>query len=110
MWAANFKLAKTQPYTFLSLAGFDELSFLYHSLSWSSDVSAEINERDPYQARLFAMRAMLAPVTQAVPSYFKRRAVHVKLPVYEASHEGYFGLVNIVTRSHRPLSTVLTRI
>ena len=78
------------PYS--SLAGFDELSFLYHSLSWSSDVTAEIDERDPYQAQLFAMRAVLAPATQAVPSYFKRRAVHGNLAVYEASSEGYFGL------------------
>ena len=48
--------------------GFDELSFLYHSLSWSSDVTAEIDERDPYQAQLFAMRAVLAPVAQPIPA------------------------------------------
>jgi hypothetical protein len=84
MWAAKFQIARTQPYTFLSLAGFDELGFLYHTLTWSSDVTAEINERDPYQAQLFAMRAVLAQVTQAMPSYFTRRAVHGKLAVYEA--------------------------
>jgi hypothetical protein len=108
-WAANFQIAKTQPYTFLSLAGFDELSFLYHSLSWSSDVTAEIDERDPYQAKLFAMRAVLAPTTQAMPSYLKRRAVHGKLTVYEASNEGYFGLVDIGARYDGPLTTVLNR-
>jgi hypothetical protein len=109
MWAANFHIAKTQPYSFLSLAGFDELSFLYHSLSWSSDVTAEIDERDPYQAQLFAMRAVLAPVTQQIPFYFKRRGVHGKLAVYEASHEGYFGLVDIGARYDGPLTTVLNR-
>ncbi len=109
MWAANFQIAKSQPYSFLSLAGFDELSFLYHSLSWSSDVTAEINERDPYQAQLFAMRAVLAPVTQPMPSYFKRRGVHGNLAVYEASHEGYFGLVDIGARYDGPLTTVLNR-
>ncbi|HWJ39797.1 MAG TPA: hypothetical protein VNT29_01625, partial [Candidatus Limnocylindrales bacterium] len=109
MWAAKFQIAKTQPYTFLSLAGFDELSFLYHSLSWSSDVTAEIDDRDPYQAQLFAMRAVLAPVTQPMPSYFKRRAVHGKLAVYEASSEGYFGLVDIGARYDGPLTTVLNR-
>ena len=109
MWAANFHIAKTQPYSFLSLAGFDELSFLYHSLSWSSDVTAEIDERDPYQAQLFAMRAVLAPVTQPMPFYFKRRGVHGKLAVYEASHEGYFGLVDIGARYDGPLTTVLNR-
>ena len=108
-WAANFQIARTQPYTFLSLAGFDELSFLYHTLSWSSDVTAELNENDPYQAQLFAMRAVLAPVTQAMPSYFTRRAVHGKLAVYEASHEGYFGLVDIGARYNGPLTTVLNR-
>ena len=102
MWAAHFQIARSQPYSFLSLAGFDELSFLYHSLSWSSDVTAEINERDPYQAQLFAMRAVLAPVTQAMPSYFKLRAIHGKLAVYEASHEGYFGLVDIGARYDGP--------
>ena len=109
MWATNFHIAKTQPYSFLSLAGFDELSFLYHSLSWSSDVTAEIDERDPYQAQLFAMRAVLAPVTQPMPFYFKRRGVHGKLAVYEASHEGYFGLVDIGARYDGPLTTVLNR-
>ncbi len=109
MWAAHFQIAKSQPYTFLSLAGFDELSFLYHSLSWSSDVTAEINERDPYQAQLFAMRAVLAPATQPMPPYFKRRAIHGQLAVYEASSEGYFGLVDIGARYQGPLTTVLNR-
>jgi len=108
-WAAKFQIAKSQAYSFLSLAGFDELSFLYHSLSWSADVTAEINERDPYQAQLFAMRAALAPVTQAMPSYFKRRAVHGNLAVYEVSPEGYFGLVDIGARYEGPLTTVLNR-
>jgi hypothetical protein len=87
----------------------DELSFLYHSLSWNSDVTAELDELDPYQAKLFAMRAALAPVTQPMPFYFKRRAVHGRLAVYEASSEGYFGLVDIGARYDGPLSTVLNR-
>ena len=102
-WAAHFHIAGSQPYAFLTLAGFDELSFLYHSLSWGSDVMAEINEYDPYQAQLFAMRAVLAPVTQAMPPYFKLRAVHGNLAVYEASSEGYFGLVDIGARYDGPL-------
>jgi hypothetical protein len=109
MWAAHFKIAGSQPYSFLTLAGFDEVSFLYHSLSWGSDVMAEINEYDPYQAQLFAMRAVLAPVTQAMPPYFKLRAVHGNMAVYEASSEGYFGLIDIGARYDGPLTTVLNR-
>lgn len=109
MWGGKFQIAKSQAYSFLSVAGLDELTFLYHSLSWGSDVTAELDERDPYQARLFAMRAALAPVTQEVPSYFKLRAVHGDLAVYEASREGYFGLVDIATRYDGPLSNVLNR-
>ncbi|MGB3552426.1 MAG: hypothetical protein WA993_17215 [Candidatus Binatus sp.] len=109
MWGAKFKIAGSQPYSFLSLAGFDELSFLYHSLSWNSDVTAELDDRDPYQVKLFAMRAVLAPVTQPMPPEFKRRAVHGGLAVYEASSEGYFGLVDIGARYDGPLSTVLNR-
>src|ERR1039458_3028168 len=108
-WGAEFQIAKSQPYSFVSLAGMDELSFLYHSLSWSADVTAELDELDPYQAKLFAMRAALAPVTQPMPFYFKRRAVHGRLAVYEASSEGYFGLVDIGARYDGPLSTVLNR-
>jgi hypothetical protein len=108
-WAARFKIAGSQPYSFLSLAGFDELSFLYHSLSWSSDVTAELQEQDPYQAQLFAMRAVLAPVTQPMPAFYKLRAVHGKLAVYEASSEGYFGLVDIGAHYDGPLTTVLNR-
>src|ERR1019366_9250113 len=108
-WGTEFQIAKSQPYSFVSLAGMDELSFLYHSLSWNSDVTAELDELDPYQAKLFAMRAALAPVTQPMPFYFKRRAVHGRLAVYEASNEGYFGLVDIGARYDGPLSTVLNR-
>jgi hypothetical protein len=109
MWASKFEIAHTQPYTFLSLAGFDELSFLYHSLSWGSDVTAEINERDPYQVQLFAMRAALVPATQPMPPEFKRRATHGLLAVYEASNEGYFGLADIGARYDGPLTSVLNR-
>ena len=108
-WAAKFQIAHSQPYSFLSLAGFDELSFLYHSLSWGSDVTAEIDERDPYQVQLFAMRAALAPASQAMPPTFQRRAVHGKLAVYEASSEGYFGLADIGARYDGPLTSVLNR-
>jgi len=109
MWASKFKIAGVQPYSFLSLAGFDELSFLYHSLSWGSDVTAEINEHDPYQVELFAMRAALAPTSQPMPAQFKRRAVHGDLAVYEASDEGYFSLADIGARYDGPLSNVLNR-
>jgi len=108
-WAAHFQIAKTQPYSFLSLAGFDELSFLYHSLSWSSDLTAELQEQDPYQVQLFAVRAVLAPITQPVPSFYKLRGVHGDLAVYEAADEGYFGLVDIGARYAGPLTTVLNR-
>jgi hypothetical protein len=109
MWAAKFEIAKSQAYSFLSLAGFDELSFLYHSLSWGSDVTAEIDERDIYQVQLFAMRAALVPVSQPMPAAFKHRAVHGNLAVYEASNEGYFGLADIGARYDGPLTTVLNR-
>jgi hypothetical protein len=109
MWASKFKIAEAQPYSFLSLADFDELSFLYHSLSWSSDVSAEINEQDPYQVKLFAMRAALAPTSQPMPPEFRRRGVHGDLAVYEASNEGYFGLADIGARYDGPLGSVLNR-
>ena len=109
MWASKFKIAEVQAYSFLSLAGFDELSFLYHSLSWGADVTAEINERDLYQVQLYAMRAALVPVNQPMPAVFKRRAVHGRLAVYEASNEGYFGLADIGARYDGPLTTVLNR-
>ena len=108
-WAADFQIAKSQPYSFLSLEGFDELSFLYHSLSWSADVTAEIDERDPYQARLFAMRAALMPADRPVPAHFKLRGMHGPLAVYEVSSEGYFGLADIGARYEGPLTTVLNR-
>ncbi len=108
-WGGKFQIAGTQAYSFLSIAGLDEVSFLYHSLSWGSDVMAELDDRDPYQARLFALRAVIAPVTQPMPSYCKRRAVHGRLAVYEASREGYFGLVDIAARYDGPLSAVLNR-
>jgi uncharacterized membrane protein len=107
MWGAKFRIAESQPYSFLTLAGMDEVSFLYHSLSYGSDVMAELEERDPFQALLFAVRAVLAPVGQKVPAYYRLHSVHGGLAVYEVSNQGYFGLVDIGVRYDGSLSSVL---
>ena len=52
------------------------LSFLYHSLSWGSDVMAEINEVPSHQVGFVRECAVLAPVTQAMPPYFKLHGTH----------------------------------
>jgi uncharacterized membrane protein len=94
-WGASFKIGDAWVYSFLSRYGFDEASFLYHSISLSSDYMVLRDENDPVHDDLFGIRAVVAPVTLEMPSYFHRHSVHGRFVVYEASTEGYFSLIDI---------------
>src|SRR5207244_7705763 len=89
----------------LSRDGFDEASYLYHTISLTSDYMVLRNENDPAHEDFFGIRAVLAPVTLKLPPYFQKRAVHGRFAVYEASPEGYFSLVDIGASYDAPRST-----
>ena len=94
-WGASFKIGEAHVYSFLNRYGFDEASYLYHTMSLTSDYMVLRDENDLAHRALFGIRAVVAPVTLKVPSDFHRRSVHGRFAVYEASPEGYFSLVDI---------------
>ena len=104
-WGATFKIGEAHVYSFLTRHGFDEASYLYHTISLTSDYMVLRNENDPAHEDLFGIRAVLAPVTLKLPPYFQKRAVHGRFAVYEASPEGYFSLVDIGASYDGPPAT-----
>ncbi len=104
-WGGTFKIGEAHVYSFLSRDGFDEASFLYHTISRTSDYMVLRDENDPVEEDLFGIRAVVAPATLKMPSYFRRRSVHGRFAVYEASPEGYFSLVDIGASYDGPPAT-----
>jgi len=92
-WGGTFKIGEANVYSFLSSYGFDEASYLYHTMSLSSDYLVLRDENNPAHQDFFSIRAALAPTGVNFPAFFQKRAVHCRFTVYEVSPEGYFGLV-----------------
>jgi hypothetical protein len=104
-WGGEFKIGSTPFFAFLSRAHLDQVSFLYHSMSRTSDLMVL---RDPGNAahdRVFGVRAVVAPAARSMPAHLERRARHGDFAVYEASAEGYFSLVDVGARYTGPRGT-----
>lgn len=104
-WSNTFTVGSAKGYSLLTRYGLDQASFLYHSMSLTSDYMVLRNENDPVDQQLFGIRAVLAPASLKAPSYFLRRSVHGPFAVYETSLEGYFGLIDIAARYVGPAAT-----
>ena len=83
----------------------DEVSFLYHSMSKTSDVMVVRDEDNAAENVALGIRATVAPADRPMPSYMRRRSTHGRFAVYESSPEGYFGLVDIGGYYTGPQST-----
>lgn len=103
-WGGRFKVGSTTVYSVLARHHIDEASFLYHSMSLPSDVMVLRNERDAAEERAFGIRAIVAPTSWVGPPTMHRRAVHGRFAVWEASPEGYFGLVDVLGHFDGPRS------
>jgi hypothetical protein len=101
----TFKIGDAQVYSFLSTGGFDQASYLYHTISLTSDYMVLRNENDPAQEDFFGVRAVLAPADLKLPAFFRKRSMHGRFAVYEASSEGYFSLADIGARYDGPPQT-----
>ena len=104
-WGANFQVGFTRVYSLLTREGLDEASFLYHTISRSSDFMMVRDENDSFQEDLFGLRAVLAPAALKLPRYFRKRAEHGRFAVYEASSQGYFSLVDVGARYEGDMAT-----
>ncbi|MGH7820949.1 MAG: hypothetical protein ACREQ9_14380, partial [Candidatus Binatia bacterium] len=97
-WGNRFKIGSVPVYAFLTREHFDQVSFLYHSMSRTSDVMVLRDENDHAQDVAFGVRAVVAPVGQRTAPHLGLRGVHGRFAVYESSPEGYFGLVDVGAR------------
>jgi hypothetical protein len=103
-WGGTFTVGEAKVYSFLS-GGFDEASYLYHTMSLSSDYLVLREENNPVHEDFFGIRALVAPTELKLPAAFQKRAVHGRFSVYEVSPEGYFSLVDIGARYEGPPAT-----
>ena len=105
-WGSTFKVGSVPVYAFLSRDHMDQVSFLYHSMSKTSDVMVVRDEDNAAENVALGIRATIAPADRPMPSYMTRRSTHGRFAVYESSPEGYFGLVDIGGYYTGPESTV----
>jgi hypothetical protein len=103
-WGKDFQVGDVSFYAFLTRAHLDQASFLYHALSSASDLMVLRREESRAEAVTYGVRAVVAPVDRPLPN-LRRRAVHGRFAVYEASPEGYFGLADLGGRYTGPPDT-----
>jgi hypothetical protein len=104
-WGGQFKVGSVPVFAFLSRNHIDQASFLYHSMSKTSDLMVVRDENSRGHDIVFAIRAVVAPASRPVPNYLLRRSLHGRFAVYESSPEGYFGVVDLVAHYVGPPST-----
>lgn len=98
-WGSTFKIGDAPVYSFLTLEHFDQVSFLYHAMSRTSDVMVLRDEQNVVHDWVFGIRCVIAPVGWQAPPFLRPRGTFGRFSVYEASASGYFGLVDIAGRS-----------
>lgn len=94
-WGGGFTVGSVPVYAFLSRRHIDQVSFLYHAMSLTSDVMVLAEESRPSDNDVFGIRAVLAPAELAMADHLRLRARHGRFAVYEASGDGYFSLVDL---------------
>jgi len=104
-WGRDFKIGSVTVFSFLSRERLDQTSFLFHSLSKSSDIMLMRRESAAHDT-LFGIRAVVAPLDHAVSSQLRPRGTYGMFAVYESSPEGYFGLVDLGGRYTGPASAL----
>ncbi|MCU1277468.1 MAG: hypothetical protein JWM53_1014, partial [bacterium] len=104
-WGREFKIGDVPVYALLSRAHFDQPSMLYHAMSLTADTMVLRSDDDAANDASLGIRVLVAPADHPVAPWLRRRAVHGRFAVYEASAEGYFGLVDPVARYLGPPAT-----
>ncbi|MEN8161991.1 MAG: hypothetical protein ABFS41_18120, partial [Myxococcota bacterium] len=104
-WGKDFEVGDVPFYALLTREHLDQTSFLYHAMSHTSEVMVLRDEHDPVRDSVFGVRAIVAPSSRSMPAHLRRHSAHGDFAVYEASPEGYFGLVDIGARYTGPRET-----
>ncbi len=93
-WGNRFRAGSTMMYDFLTRRHMDQASFLFHTISRTSDVMP-LKGDGAADDQLFGIRAAIAPADFKPPAHWQLRGAHDRFKVYEASHDGYFSLADV---------------
>jgi uncharacterized membrane protein len=105
-WGTRFTVGAVPVYAFLTRAHLDQVSFLYHAMSLSSDIMVLRDEADAAHDVVFGVRAVVAPADMRPTANLRLRGRYGRFSIYEASPEGYFGLVDVGARYTGAWSTI----
>ena len=95
-WGASFKIGDPAFYAYMSEAQVPAVSFMYHSMSLTSEIMTRFNEWNPDHYRLFNIRSVLAPVRGAprLPDFLEPVAGIGPFQLLGAPGNGFFELVD----------------
>ncbi|MBZ5605456.1 MAG: YfhO family protein [Acidobacteriia bacterium] len=96
-WGGKFKIGDPQFYAYLSLAHVPALSFMYHSMSLTSETMTRFDEFGSQHYRLFDIRTVIAPSDGHVPlpGFLTPLVTTGPLKVYAAPDSGAFDVVDV---------------
>jgi len=96
-WGGKFTVGAPPVYAYVSNASVPAVSFLYHSMSLSSDLMPRFNDTLPAQYRLFDIRTVLAPSNglTALPLFLKQLESTPPITIYAAPGTGHFDVVDV---------------
>jgi hypothetical protein len=93
-WGGSFKIGDVPFYAFLSKGNVPAVAFLYHAMALTSDIMVRFNEWNPAHYRLFNVRTVVAPASQAtLPPFLVPHRENGRFRVFDAPGGGYFDVV-----------------
>ncbi len=93
-WGGKFRIGDPQFYSYLSMARVPALSFMYHSMSLTSETMTRFNEFSRAHYRLFDIQTVIAPQGIDLPTFLTPMVETGPLRIFEAPGEGYFDVVD----------------
>lgn len=97
-WGGKFKVGDVPFYAFFSRANVPAVSFLYHSMSLTSDIMVRFNEFNPSHYRLFNIRTVVAPAGPdlVIAPFLALHGTVGRFWVFDAPGGSYFDVVDVV--------------
>lgn len=113
-WGGQFKIGSVPLHAFLSVAQLPALSFLYHSMALTSDVTVLFDERNPAHYQLFNIKTVVVPAQggPVLPPFLTPVERIGRFRLLDAPGGGYFEVVDVraaVTTSRNDFFDVNSR-
>lgn len=93
-WGGKFKIGDPPVYAYFSTARVPALSFMYHSMSLTSETMTRFNQDRPAHYRLFDLQTVIAPQGMTLAKFLIPIVDLGPMRVYAAPGGGYFDVVD----------------